>query len=232
MIRTRAHLAFFAFGWTVLAVLLCVALAVLVFDVTPSSRSLALAAAVPAVVTPLPALLGGRMIMHLNRMSQKLQHAVDHDSLTSTVTRQYFFDKLQSLAPDTSSILLLIDIDQFRAINDTHGHFVGDIVLRETAHRLINNTRRDDLVARFGCEEFIVLLPNTSPKDAAHIAERMRATVARTPIRTSVSKIPVTVSIGIGHIGDGNDSQAAMQEADDALYAANTAGCNLVKTAA
>ena len=97
MIRTRAHLALFAFGWTVLAVLLCVALAVLVFDVTPSSRSLALAAAVPAVVTPLPALLGGRMMMRLHRMSQKLQHAVDHDSLTSTVTRQYFFDKLQKI---------------------------------------------------------------------------------------------------------------------------------------
>lgn len=232
MIRTRAHLVIFAFGWTVLVVAFCVTIAIMVFDVSVGTGIFRIVVVFPVVMTPLVALFSGRLMMRLHRMSQKLQHAMDHDALTSTVTRQHFFDKLQNLDTKTSSILLLIDIDQFRTINDTHGHFVGDIVLREVAHRLINNTRRDDLVARFGCEEFIVLLPNTAPKDAMHIAERMRATVSRTPIRASVSKIPVTVSIGIGHIGDGNDSQAAMQEADDALYAAKTAGCNLVKSAA
>lgn len=232
MIRTRAHLAIFAFGWTVVAIVLSLALSFTVLGLVPSPRNTIVTIAVPAMVTPLVSLLSGRMMMRLHRMSQKLQHAVDHDALTSTVTRQYFFDKLQILDGKISSIILLIDIDQFRTINETHGHFVGDIVLRETAHRLINNTRRDDLVARFGCEEFIVLLPDTTPKDAVHVAERMRATVARTPIRTSVSKIPVTVSIGIGHLSPGNDAKSAMQEADDALYAAKTAGCNLVKSAA
>lgn len=232
MIRTRAHLAFFAFGWTVVAVVLSLVLSFTALGLTPSLRNAVVAVTVPAIVTPFVTLLSGRMMMRLHRMSQKLQHAVDHDALTSTVTRQYFFDKLRSLDSETSSTILLIDIDQFRDINDSHGHYVGDIVLRETAHRLINNTRRDDLVARFGCEEFIVLLPDTTPKDALHVAERMRATVARTPIRTSVSKIPVTVSIGIGHLGPDSDCKAAMQEADDALYVAKTAGCNLVKSAA
>ncbi len=232
MIRSYTHIAVFVVSWTAMAIGVCAVIAFGVLDLTPSKSNVTIVFATPMLLTPIAALLSGRMILKLHRLSQKLQHAKDHDALTSTVTRQCFFDKLQMIDIETSSAVLLIDIDQFRIINETHGHFVGDIVLRETAHRLINNTRRDDLVARFGCEEFIVLLPNTGRKDAEGVAERMRATVARTPIRTSVSKIPVTISIGIGHISGGTDSQVAIQEADDALYAAKTAGCNRVKTAA
>ncbi len=232
MIRTRVQLAIFTLGWTVLAVLLCGALAFIVLDLTPSPRSLGLALAVPCVVVLLLALLSGRTIMKLHHVSQKLQHAVDHDALTSTVTRQIFFQHLQNLAPEAATSILMVDIDQFKTINDNHGHFVGDIVLREVAHRLVNNTRQNDLVARFGSEEFIILLPDTNRAEAAIVAERMRATVCRTPIRTSVSKISATVSIGIGHTTNSSNAQTALQEADDALYSAKSTGCNLVKTAA
>lgn len=232
MIRTHKHIVVFAAFWTLAAVATCCGLVFGLLDLPVSSRSVLASIVLPLCVVPVASFFSGRLLLRLHQLSQKLQHAVDHDALTSTVTRQHFFQRLQSLAPDEESSILMVDLDQFKAINDTHGHFVGDVVLREVAHRLINNTRRNDLVARFGSEEFIVLLPNTSREDAALVAERMRATVSRTPIRTSVSKIVTTVSIGIGHMSEAQNAQAALQEADDALYAAKTAGCNLVRAAA
>jgi diguanylate cyclase (GGDEF)-like protein len=232
MIRTHKHIAVFAAFWTIMAVATCSGVVFGLLGLPASSRTVLATVVLPLCVVPVASFFSGRLLLRLHRMSQKLQHAVDHDALTSTVTRQHFFQHLQNLAPDEDSSILMVDVDQFKAINDTHGHFVGDIVLREVAHRLINNTRRNDLVARFGSEEFIVLLPNTSREDAILVAERMRATVSRTPIRTSVSKIDATVSIGIGHMSEAQNAQAALQEADDALYAAKTAGCNLVRAAA
>ncbi|MBO6897264.1 MAG: GGDEF domain-containing protein [Shimia sp.] len=232
MIRTHKHIVVFAAFWTLAAVATCCGVVFGLFALPVSARTVFATVVLPVCVVPVASFFSGRLLLRLHQLSQKLQHAVDHDALTSTVTRQHFFQHLQSLAPDEESSILMVDVDQFKAINDTHGHFVGDVVLREVAHRLINNTRRNDLVARFGSEEFIVLLPNTSREDAALVAERMRATVSRTPIRTSVSKIVTTVSIGIGHMSEAQNAQAALQEADDALYAAKTAGCNLVRAAA
>jgi diguanylate cyclase len=200
MIRTHKHIAVFAAFWTFEAVATCSGVVFRLLDLPASGRTVLATVVLPLCVVPVASFFSGQLLLRLHRMSQKLQHAVDHDALTSTVTRQHFFQHLQTLAPDEVSSILMVDVDQFKAINDTHGHFVGDIVLREVVHRLINNTRRNDLVARFGSKEFIVLLPNTSLEDAILVAERMRATVSRTPIRTSVSKIVATVSIGIGHM--------------------------------
>jgi two-component system, cell cycle response regulator len=120
--------------------------------------------------------------------------------------------------------LLLIDGDRFKQINDDHGHATGDLVLREIAHRLRDRVRREDLVGRWGGEEFLVALPETTPDAAAAVGESLRAAVGDTPMATQGGPLlNVTVSIGVaGWLGEALDD--LLDRADQALYAAKAAG--------
>jgi diguanylate cyclase (GGDEF)-like protein len=119
--------------------------------------------------------------------------------------------------------VLLLDADHFKAINDRHGHGVGDIVLREIAHRLRERVRREDLVGRWGGEEFLVALPETTPDAALAVAHALRAAVGGTPIAADHELLTVTVSIGMaGWAGEPLDELVA--RADRALYDAKAAG--------
>lgn len=232
MIRSRTHIVLYTAIWTAFSVALSTLIAFGLIGVDSSRINIITVVTAPFVIAPIVAIFSGRLMLKLHRLTQRLQHAMDHDTLTNTVTRQCFFNKIQALEGGGEFTILMVDIDHFKTINDSHGHFVGDIVIRETAHRLINNTRLEDIVARFGGEEFVVLLKGASKPDAEQVAERMRATVARTPIRTSASKIAVTVSIGVGHRTLGQSAHSALLEAEDALYRAKIAGHNLVTSAA
>jgi diguanylate cyclase (GGDEF)-like protein len=119
--------------------------------------------------------------------------------------------------------LLLVDADRFKAVNDEHGHAVGDIVLRELAARLRERVRREDVVGRWGGEEFVVALPETTPDGAAAVAESLRAAIAGTPIEADGLSLRVTVSIGVA-AWTGQDLDDLVSRADTALYAAKTAG--------
>jgi two-component system cell cycle response regulator len=119
--------------------------------------------------------------------------------------------------------LLLIDADRFKAVNDDHGHAAGDVVLREVAHRLRERVRREDLVGRWGGEEFVVALPETTPDAAAAVAESLRAAIAGTPIEAHSTALDVTVSIGVA-AWIGEDLEDVVDRADRALYAAKAAG--------
>jgi two-component system, cell cycle response regulator len=119
--------------------------------------------------------------------------------------------------------LLLLDADRFKRINDDHGHATGDLVLREIAHRLRERVRREDLVGRWGGEEFVVALPETTPEAAAAVAESLRAAIGGAPIDADVGPLPITVSIGVaGWLGEELD--VLVDRADHALYAAKAAG--------
>jgi diguanylate cyclase (GGDEF)-like protein len=119
--------------------------------------------------------------------------------------------------------LLLIDADRFKWINDHHGHAMGDIVLRELAQRLRERVRREDLVGRWGGEEFLVALPETTPEAGLAVAESLRAAVGGTPMEADGMPLPVTVSIGLaGWSGEPLDDLVA--RADHALYGAKAAG--------
>jgi two-component system cell cycle response regulator len=119
--------------------------------------------------------------------------------------------------------LLLIDADHFKAVNDDHGHATGDLVLRELSHRLRERVRREDLVGRWGGEEFVVALPETTPDAAAAVAEALRSAVSAEPIAGSDAPLTVTVSIGVaGWVGEEIDH--LVDRADRALYAAKAAG--------
>jgi len=128
--------------------------------------------------------------------------------------------------------VLMFDIDHFKAINDTYGHAGGDAVLREFAARLRPTLRTEDIPARWGGEEFLVIAPVTSREGAQALGERIRACIAATPFAVgSDQSCSVTVSVGCASTG-GEDPDALIGRADEALYQAKTSGRDQVVTAA
>jgi diguanylate cyclase (GGDEF)-like protein len=123
--------------------------------------------------------------------------------------------------------LLLIDADRFKSVNDEHGHAVGDIVLRELAARLRERVRREDVVGRWGGEEFVVALPETTPDGAAAVAESLRAAISRAAVDAGDASLHMTVSIGVA-AWTGEELDDLVARADTALYAAKAAGRNRV----
>lgn len=132
--------------------------------------------------------------------------------------------------------VLMIDVDRFKAVNDAHGHAVGDEVLRHLAQVLAGSLRSRDRLGRLGGEEFMAVLPDVQPGTATAIAERMRLGMTSAPCRSSVGELAVTVSIGVAEFdaasGAGPQTLARlMAEADSALYAAKASGRNRVALA-
>jgi len=127
----------------------------------------------------------------------------------------------------------LIDIDNFKVVNDTHGHLAGDKALKALSHTIKIFLREYDLVGRFGGEEFALLLPQTDELDARRVAERMRAHIAEMPIdvgdRPGAEIIKLTVSIGVAALStNGTQLTELLATADAALYRAKHAGRNQV----
>ena len=124
--------------------------------------------------------------------------------------------------------LVFIDLDHFKEVNDTLGHTAGDDVLKKAAEHMKSAVRGTDLLARYGGDEFIALLPNTSEKHAVIVAEKLRATLDSDP---ELKKLGVTASIGVSltNTSDATDSKPLIERADAAAYAAKKAGRNRVE---
>jgi diguanylate cyclase (GGDEF)-like protein len=121
--------------------------------------------------------------------------------------------------------LLMLDLDLFKAVNDTHGHQVGNAVLVEVAERLRAEVREVDVVARYGGEEFAVVLPESDRVGAGHTAERINIAMRRRPITVGDLELSVTVSIGVAVFPEhGQTAASLVRAADEALYAAKAAG--------
>ena len=117
--------------------------------------------------------------------------------------------------------VILLDIDKFKVINDTYGHFAGDVVLRETASRLRANVRTYDQVGRYGGEEFLVVLPNCDMEQAAHQAERLRVKLYSAPMTVDGTDISVSASFGVTVTEASERSpDSFVRVADEALYLA------------
>ncbi len=134
--------------------------------------------------------------------------------------------------------ILIIDLDRFKAVNDVYGHLVGDVVLREIGRCLVAELRDYDVVGRFGGEEFVALLPDASPGEAAVIAERVRARINTLQMSvlsptTVVSEDSIlSASIGVAcRPTDGDELQELLHAADSALYVAKNGGRNRVEFA-
>ncbi len=165
-----------------------------------------------------------------------LQEALT-DPLTQLPNRRHGLDFLASewaFAQSNSLPMacLLLDIDHFKRINDTYGHAAGDAVLRQLADLLKRTSRVEDLVFRYGGEEFAAVLPNASIRAAVQIAERIRSVVEKYSFLWEHQTIPVTLSIGVANLNGGEkDSQTLIETADAALYQAKKSGRNRVVAA-
>ncbi len=147
----------------------------------------------------------------------------DRDALTGLYNRRagerFFAQAL--IAPDPSDVLMLFDLDHFKQINDTYGHPAGDAVLREVAHRCTLFLRKSDVFARWGGEEFLILIRGTDQAGVVRVANELRATISATPIQPVEA---VTASFGIARFEQGDTMSSWLMRADQALYDAKSAG--------
>lgn len=167
---------------------------------------------------------------NLSREVEKLKDKARTDPLTKIPNREAFIDFVSTAIADTSSSfpgfsIGLIDIDNFKTINDSYGHLTGDDALALVAKILHNNLRRNDIVARYGGDEFIMCITTSETNMVFHIAEKLRSTVAG---QHSPQLPPLTVSIGCTTYRPGESLQDTLQRADLALYDAKKAGRNRV----
>ncbi len=179
-----------------------------------------------------------RCMAELGVANRKLQQAAWTDALTGLYNRRYALDYLGrewDAATRTGKPLscLLIDIDHFKRVNDTHGHDVGDRVLQETADVLRGKVRPTEVVCRLGGEEFLVIGPGLDPDAALTCAERLRTAVARQVIDTPNGPVGVTLSIGVAvRTAHTHGPSELLKAADEAVYAAKEGGRNQVHLAA
>lgn len=123
--------------------------------------------------------------------------------------------------------LVMVDLDHFKQVNDTHGHIVGDQVLKEIAQEMLSSTRRGDFVARYGGEEFFILLPNTDRDGAVLFSEKLREKIASMVIKSKEADIQVTVSLGVAELNEKDKTVLDwLSRADKALYKAKQSGRN------
>jgi diguanylate cyclase len=153
------------------------------------------------------------------------------DGLTGLPNRRALDDELRRAAAlavrkGYPLYFMLLDVDHFKELNDSHGHLAGDEALRQLARRLVGFLRDTDLVARFGGEEFAVVMPDIAREHAAAVAERIRQRVAEAPFSLEGRTLCATVSVGVAGYVPGEDVAALVLRADEALYASKRAGRN------
>ncbi|KWI26319.1 GGDEF domain-containing protein [Burkholderia stagnalis] len=176
-----------------------------------------------------------RALQELQRTNEKLEHMAATDPLTGAANRRQFIERVEAEIARAKRngapfSLLALDLDHFKAINDSYGHQAGDQVLQRFVKKCLDASRPYDGVARVGGEEFMVLLPQVALDTARSIGERIRAAIAGAPFEAGIGKpIEVTVSVGVSEFGrDGETIDAMLRKADERLYRAKHQGRNRV----
>lgn len=170
----------------------------------------------------------------VHALFQDMYRSANLDGLTGVLNRRSFMNRLQEeLAAArrhrTEYSLALLDVDHFKSVNDKHGHPAGDAVLIELARRLKETLRAEDLVGRYGGEEFVVLLRQVPFTNAQATTERIRKTVEATPFRLpDGTMLPITTSVGLSPLLIDKEVGATLESADQALYQAKRNGRNQV----
>jgi diguanylate cyclase (GGDEF)-like protein len=206
----------------------------LILDLTETCVGILVA--ITCAISPMMLLVALPPVILLQRslMHQQLQAAARTDSKTGLLNaaawqREADAEVSRAHRADTQVAVLLVDVDHFKRVNDTHGHLVGDVVLKSLASELRQQVRDYDVVGRFGGEEFTVLLPRTEASEAVLIAERLRRSAGLLNIFAGEARVTVTVSIGVAVLGQhGRDLFELLAASDHALYRAKDKGRNQV----
>ena len=187
----------------------------------------------------------GRRVNSLHQILADKLHKLE--AATETILRMARTDELTGLhnrrsfneifAPALSAArrhghpisLVMIDLDHFKTVNDTFGHSVGDLVLKEFANLMMETVRAEDVAVRWGGEEFIILMSHTDCEAAAALSERIRSSFEQYP--SSAAPLAMTACFGVAQLQDGEQEDALIRRADDALYSAKHEGRNRVVTA-
>ncbi len=173
----------------------------------------------------------------LEEAYRELEMLANTDVLTGLPNRRFLLDRLREETVEADRFgrpmaFVLLDIDHFKRVNDDYGHMVGDEVLRQVGRILQSGLRRYDMAARFGGEEFAMLLPGTRLEAACAAAERVRRRFAANEVEIAEGEIlRVTASFGVAERGDGEPVEELIRRADDALYRAKDAGRDRVVAA-
>ena len=177
-----------------------------------------------------------KSLSNLHKQADQMSKLAHTDPLTGLSNRRHLFEQLESEFARAQRYrrpfcLLYIDMDGFKAINDQFGHIFGDEILRGSARSMQAVLRATDLIARIGGDEFAVLLPETDLEGAEHVAEKLRKSLAAYGSQLSPSLPSLTLSVGVGQIGEEDDViEDILARADKAQYLAKSAGKSLTRT--
>lgn len=225
MITRQRHVFYLACAVTIFAVAFVCGLVMLTYPREDWPWELSFSIGVASVLA-FPLAYGmGYLVFRNAQLNAELRRLLERDRLTDLASRDHFFDRLAA-DPQASGVVLVVDIDHFKRVNDTYGHLPGDAVIRQVAAVLRARSAPRDVVCRYGGEEFVLFLDGRGRDEAARFAETIRAEIAETIIEDEGAQISVTVSIG-GSPKEGMRSiEAAIREADTALYHAKATGRN------
>jgi two-component system, cell cycle response regulator len=170
-----------------------------------------------------------------NAYHEEIYRLTTVDGLTQVYNRRYFLEQLEREVSRAKRYrrelsLILFDIDHFKLINDNYGHLAGDYVLKQLATVVKGKIRREDILSRYGGEEFAIILPEIDAPNAMQFAEKVRRLIEKAPFKFEETKISVTVSVGVATCVDADDAPALIKRTDDKLYEAKGAGRNCVRT--
>jgi len=169
----------------------------------------------------------------VRRAEEKMHEKAMTDSLTGVSNRVHFHirattEVARARRESQPICLLLIDVDHFKRVNDRYGHETGDTVLRQVAKVMQAGLREIDVLARWGGEEFLIMLPGSSLERSAEISKRLRDAIAAQRFEAGAEAISVTISVGVAILGNKEDMNAAIGRADKALYSSKASGRNRV----
>lgn len=178
----------------------------------------------PVLIAPPIAIMGMRRKIRIETLNDRLNYLLSHDHLTGAATRARLIEAYSEIGE--FSALLLLDADKFKDLNDAHGHVTGDEALRHLAGAMRMVVRKNDIVARWGGEEFVILLNAAALGEATGISARLIELLNERHMPSPSGAIPVTVSIGVTVCDPKEKLESVIDRADAALYQAKLAGRN------
>ncbi len=165
--------------------------------------------------------------------AKQLENAAAIDPLTGCYNRRALFDFIESDIAYTQRYgadlsIIMIDVDNFKEVNDMHGHLAGDAVLKELATCINSQVRKSDYLGRYGGEEFVLVLPETSLYSAVQLAEKLRKKIESHAVKLGKKQLKITASFGVSSLENKSETSNFLQEADERLYKAKVSGKNCV----